>query len=319
MRAYKYQALQDYLCDCGKGKIQMSFAEIAQICGIDTLPETAFHRLEWWDNGAYHHQSKSWYYAGYNAHADIQQESVIFIKKSIEPQKSNHGTAILNRAEHYRSKPQICTLDIQTAVYAIQKYNCTTKQGEHTRYLSWEHCRRAFAENWADPSKTEYLCLHLAWYLASWGMLRNSFLFQNDYLIHKEVVEKLCTVEYAALFTENVPNIDLVMQAAEVVCNGYGEHKVSDTLVTKILLGIFGCVPAYDRYFKNAVKKYGISATFNAESLTGLWDYFIKYESIINSACAKMEIPLDLYTPMKLMDMCFWQIGFDMDKSRNGE
>lgn len=53
--------------------------------------------------------------------------------------------------------------------------------------------------------------------------------------------------------------------------------------------------------------------------MTGLWDYFIQYESIINSACAKTEIPLDLYTPMKLMDMCFWQIGFDMDKQRDGE
>ena len=51
----------------------------------------------------------------------------------------------------------------------------------------------------------------------------------------------------------------------------------------------------------------------------GMLDYFMQYESIINSACAKTEIPLDLYTPMKLMDMCFWQIGFDMDKKRDGE
>ena len=27
------------------------------------------------------------------------------------------------------------------------------------------------------------------------------------------------------------------------------KYKVSDTLVTKLLLGIIGCVPAYDRYF----------------------------------------------------------------------
>lgn len=45
----------------------------------------------------------------------------------------------------------------------------------------------------------------------------------------------------------------------------------------------------------------------------------MQYENIINSACAKTGIPLDLYTPMKLMDMCFWQIGFDMDKQRDGE
>lgn len=315
MRPYKYQALQDYLCDCGKERLQLSFAEIAQICGMNKLPESAFQYPACWDNGAYHSQSKSWYHAGYTVSADIQKQCVVFIKKSEKNEVIKRNTPTRYR----RSKPQICTLDIQTAVSEMQKYYCTTKQGEHTRYLSWEHCRRAFAENWSDPSKTEYLCLHLAWYLASWGMLRNSFLFQNDYLIHKEVVAKLCAEAYAALFTENIPNIDLVMQAAEVVRTGYGEHKVSETLVTKILLGIFGCVPAYDRYFKNAVKKYGISATFNAKSLTGLWDYFMQYESIINSACAKTEIPLDLYTPMKLMDMCFWQIGFDMDKQRDGE
>ena len=82
MRTYKYQALQDYLCDCGKERLQLSFAEIAQICGMNKLPESAFQYPACWDNGAYHSQSKSWYHAGYTVSADIQKQRVVFIKKS---------------------------------------------------------------------------------------------------------------------------------------------------------------------------------------------------------------------------------------------
>jgi hypothetical protein len=44
----------------------------------------------------------------------------------------------------------------------------------------------------------------------------------------------------------------------------------SQTLVTKAMLGVFGCVPAYDRYFRNA---FG-AATFGRKSLSGLEAYY---------------------------------------------
>ena len=67
-------------------------------------------------------------------------------------------------------------------------------------------------------------------------------------------------------------------------------NNATDTLVTKILLGTLGCVPAYDRYYVQAVKQYGISVG-NYNSLHGA------------------EYPM-----MKLMDMCMWQVAFEENK-----
>src|SRR5690554_1576563 len=64
-------------------------------------------------------------------------------------------------------------------------YTCITADKNH-RYKSWEHCYSYFMKENIDP---DYACLHLAFYLASWGMYRgSSFLLWKDYLIHKEVV-----------------------------------------------------------------------------------------------------------------------------------
>lgn len=306
MRIYKYQAFQDYLTNSNQEKIELTFAEIEQICGCKLL-QSAYNYDECWSNGGHNSFSKSWYHAGYCVKADRQKEIAVFTKDS-------GAVPTTRKVKARKSREYACTLDVQTAVSAISEYYSTTKTGEHTRYLSWEHCRRAFSENWADPSKTKYLCLHLAWYLASWGMLRNSFLFQNDYLIHKNVVQKLCSKPYNQLFKESTPNIELIMQATEIVRNGYGKYKVTDTLVTKILLGIFGCVPAYDRYFKDGIQRNGLAGTFDANTLQCLWNYYLENKTYIDSACTEIGIPLDLYTPMKLMDMCFWQIGYNIDK-----
>ena len=61
------------------------------------------------------------------------------------------------------------------------------KCNKNHRYLSWEHCYEAFG----NPNNSiDYLALHLAFYLASWGMYRGSTeLLQKDYKIHIPVVE----------------------------------------------------------------------------------------------------------------------------------
>jgi len=62
-------------------------------------------------------------------------------------------------------------------------------QDKNHRYLSWEHCYGYFLGENIEPDKA---CLHMAFYLASWGMYRgSSFLLWKDYQIHKEVVSFL--------------------------------------------------------------------------------------------------------------------------------
>ena len=67
------------------------------------------------------------------------------------------------------------------------------KKVKNERYLSWEHCYYIFSQSRnTDAPDIELLCLHLSFYLASWGMYRgSSFLLQRDYLVHKHAVETI--------------------------------------------------------------------------------------------------------------------------------
>lgn len=49
---------------------------------------------------------------------------------------------------------------------------------------------------------------------------------------------------------------------------------VSRVLITKILMGAFGSVPAYDRYFCAAAKECGLPQTFSKCSFLKLCDFF---------------------------------------------
>ena len=77
------------------------------------------------------------------------------------------------------------------------------KVQDRHRYRSWEHCYAQFYETRQNPEKAnvDNLSLHLAFYLASWGMYRgSSFLLQYDYTIHTSVVKEILKPEYNKLF-----------------------------------------------------------------------------------------------------------------------
>ena len=68
-----------------------------------------------------------------------------------------------------------------------------------TRYKSWEWCHQAFIDKKDDISEEniEFLSLHLAFYLASWGMYRgSSFLLQKDYRIHIPIIKEVLNHKY---------------------------------------------------------------------------------------------------------------------------
>jgi hypothetical protein len=71
----------------------------------------------------------------------------------------------------------------------VSKHHSHSKQDQHHRYKSWEHCFGYFSTNYKqldEKAAFDQGCLQLAFYLASWGMMRGgSFLLQKDYLIHK--------------------------------------------------------------------------------------------------------------------------------------
>lgn len=91
----------------------------------------------------------------------------------------------------------------------------------------------------------------------------------------------------------------------------------TQTLITKILLGTIGCTPAYDRYFRGGLQSCNVKQTnYNSNSLLRLAQFynqnFHKFEEFRNKiGQGRIEYP-----PMKIIDMCFWQLGYEIDSEK---
>ena len=70
---------------------------------------------------------------------------------------------------------------IDELISAAQTFYDDARANENGRSRSWEHCYRVFRDARTDPSPDyDYLSLHLAFYLASWGMYRGSVLHTSE-------------------------------------------------------------------------------------------------------------------------------------------
>ena len=90
------------------------------------------------------------------------------------------------------------------------------KVQDRHRYCSWEHCYAQFYEARQNPEKpnVDNLSLHLAFYLASWGMYRgSSFLLQYDYTIHTFVVEEILKQSFIFQIATSKRNLSKKMTA----------------------------------------------------------------------------------------------------------
>ncbi|MCX7428960.1 MAG: hypothetical protein NTW96_25455 [Planctomycetia bacterium] len=147
-------------------------------------------------------------------------------------------------------------------------------KGRHPgeRYASFDYCYnyfRSFHEQnriggICCPENIHESCLQLAFYLASWGMYRNRALLKKSARIFTPLLEKmvqlggrLWDVDMDSYTDENM---DLLLEAGGAIREALGsEIKASDTLVTKIMLGVCGNVPAFDRYVKKGLEVKGFS------------------------------------------------------------
>ena len=222
---------------------------------------------------------------------------------------------------------------IDELISAAQTFYDDARANENGRSRSWEHCYRVFRDARTDASPDyDYLSLHLAFYLASWGMYRGScFIFQKDYKVHTPIVEKVLKPEYDCLFglaCTDVRNDDLRAQLMELsddiadyfdpireeVKGRVVEYPVSPVLITKILLGTLGCVPAYDTFFEKGVRHLGLKErNYNEDSLLELADFYEEHNDRLEEARRGMQCDGLIYPQMKLLDMGFWQIGFEKD------
>lgn len=125
---------------------------------------------------------------------------------------------------------------------------------EH-RYASFDYCFNYFQTTNDLNKDAEKSCLVLGFYLASWGMFRgSSFLLQKSVKHFKSTIEYIASLDKSAweidVDTYNEKNIITIIDIYKEIKERLIPTGIADiTLTTKIMLGVFGFVPAFDNYF----------------------------------------------------------------------
>lgn len=198
---------------------------------------------------------------------------------------------------------------------------------EHHRYLSFDYCYNYFQGNKGKKLKEnkELSCLHLGFYLASWGMYRgSSFLLQNNYSIYLDLIDYLSeldddcwNIDLDFYTDENIERILEIYKGIREKILKEEKHKDS-TLITKIMLGVFGNIPAFDQFFLKGMKSINGKGftTVNKTNLKKIGDYYKENKEVfdkIKIECKSFENnnnnKIRIYPKAKLLDMVFFIEG----------
>jgi hypothetical protein len=170
-------------------------------------------------------------------------------------------------------------LDIEDV---LAKFNDKTRAVD--RYTSFDYCYNYFRTTHDLNKDIEKSCLVLGFYLASWGMLRGS-----SFLLEKSAKHFEDTIFYIQEQPRSVWEIDVDNYTEESIgqiIEIYREikdrliidDKAHKTLITKVLLGVFGFVPAFDDYFTKTFREIsGERCRFrsvNRNSLTMIKEFY---------------------------------------------
>lgn len=192
------------------------------------------------------------------------------------------------------------------------KMSITTKS---MRDLSWVYCHQEFMAARAKRYSKRTLSLHLVGYLASFGMYcrRAPLFLQQHYLVHEDLIPILMQEKYAPLF--NVHSLADFRANMPLMCEAYEEIKAynakkgfepSMTLITKIMLGVYGCVSALDTQFLLNLKKVtGVASTVFLKNLQAI-DDFLSINPALDVYIASTATSNPPYTYMRVFDDFLW-------------
>lgn len=198
----------------------------------------------------------------------------------------------------------------------LTAYRTEMNASKNIRGWSWIDCNRAFAEK---KHNNDMLAKELFMFLASWGMLRNSFLLRYNWRVLVPVVELLTEKRFAVLQNADIAtiekNIDLLIELKTEVHStlnkvraGYG-NNITDTLISKILMGAFGCTIAYDQFVRCRLAAQGLRHTFTKLSVLELCAFYNEHPELEQERQKiKTEDGID-YPPMKMLDIIFWTLN----------
>jgi hypothetical protein len=197
------------------------------------------------------------------------------------------------------------------------------------RYASFDYCFNYFQgfrereeiQTLANSDNIQNSCLQLGFYLASWGMYRGSArLLQTSARHLVAIIKVIANTEQsvweldAGSYSEQA-NIDLLLGSADNIRSACPDLNMSEKLLTKILLGVFGCVPAFDTYFMRGWGAEGNRATFNPATLRQIARFYRENAEVIddrrpytyNFLCG--EQTRRKYSQAKMIDMIFFTEG----------
>jgi hypothetical protein len=209
---------------------------------------------------------------------------------------------------------------------------------QHHRLLSWDHAW----EHWnyysneleADDSLA---ALHLAFYLASWGMYRGSSdLLYRDYKVLVPAVQFLKIQASMrpwedCFFDTEIEVDDLAGELCQLAADlsttlkqklarpGKDRVKVSDTLQSKILFNTLGCVPAFDTEVKKALKDilgnyYPTCNGFSKNRLVQTINLARENADLIKTGQNLLQEKAGKEYPLtKVLDLYLWHHGFDLN------
>lgn len=146
------------------------------------------------------------------------------------------------------------------------------RQADH-RYASFDFCYNYFnsfhnKKQLISRKNIQMSCLQLGFYLASWGMFRMSGYLGSSKSIKffEETVALIASSDGDNIWNIDVDNyneenIELLKQwytkLEKTLSHQEGDKLPTKTLVTKVMLGIFGCTPALDSNFVKGMNIYG--------------------------------------------------------------
>ncbi len=232
-----------------------------------------------------------------------------------------------------RRQTQAVTKEIEVSSLArsdikeiVDRYMCE-RESTH-RYASFDYCYSYFRCSSSEQivSDIERSCLVLGFYLASWGMFRGKSSLLKRSAKHYEPL-----VEYIASQSEELWRQDICtcgpqdMDKLITVYNDVRRRIVIPgvahlTLVTKVMLGVFGVVPAFDTYFGNAFRSIIPDAgfrTFGRKSLLQIQRFYEANKAAIDDLSEKLHV-LDFesgqatslrYPKAKVVDMYGFILG----------
>lgn len=193
------------------------------------------------------------------------------------------------------------------------------------RYASFDYCYNYFqsfreqgrAADLAALENMQVSCLQLGFYLASWGMFRGSSTLLRKSARHYEPLIEVIAAAPAEAWDVDADSYTadtwpVVRQLDQQIREAFGHRKgVTSTLATKVMLGVFGNVPAFDTYFRAGFR----AATFGPKAFDRLGRFYAEYADTIE----RHRIPtldfhtgeptLRQYSCAKIIDMIFFIEG----------